>query len=90
MDCEYFISGQARKVNVSVVSWENETRTGDRRETKIGVLDNRPLNTLVSWKEDENGKFDQVHFFHFLEFPPDRPEFRVRDSAKLKYILMKY
>ena len=87
MDCEYFISGQARKVNVSVVSWENETRTGDRRETKIGVLDNRPLNTLVSWKEDENGKFDQVYFFSlFLEFPPDRPEFRVRDSAKLKYI----
>ena len=62
MDCEYFISGQARKVNVSVVSWENETRTGDRHETKIGVLDNRPLNTLVSWKEDENGKFDQAHF----------------------------
>jgi len=58
VDCEYFISGQARKVNVSVVSWENETRTGDRRETKIGVLDNRPLNTLVSWKEDENVSFE--------------------------------
>jgi len=58
MDCEYFISGQARKVNVSLVSWKNETRTGDRRENKIGVLDNRPLNTLVSWKEGENVSFE--------------------------------
>ena len=70
MDCEYFISGQARKVNVSLVSWKNETRTGDRRENKIGVLDNRPLNTLVSWKEGENGKFDRGHFYTFQSFPP--------------------
>ena len=71
MDCEYFISGQARKVNVSLVSWKNETRTGDRRENKIGVLDNRPLNTLVSWKEGENGKFDRVHFFTLFRVSPE-------------------
>lgn len=40
------------------MSWITKTGTGyESRETEIGVLDNRPLNALVSWKEAESVSF---------------------------------
>jgi len=66
---EYKMTGLRRAVNWSVMSWKTSTETGGRdgqkqtTETFFSLLDNRPLNVLVSWYEDKLEKvaFEDYH-----------------------------